>query len=88
MNYTYKFFPGRGYAGLVNGKIFTGYYDERDLEELKSKLQNLENQTTKDKQEKQKTEKNKSFREWMRQHNPSFTQKYEEFLAKKNSFNQ
>jgi hypothetical protein len=88
LKYSYKLIPGQGYIGLVNGKRFTGTYDERDLGELKTelqRLQTLEDQSTKAKQEKQSTEQNKPFREWMRQHNPKFTKAYEDFLSKKNN---
>ena len=74
--YTYKLYPGQGYAGLVNGKKFTGFYDERDLEELKDKLSKLENQESQNQQQikqKQDIENNKSFRDKMRELSPKFT---------------
>ena len=82
MNYTYKFFPGRGYAGLVNGKIFTGYYDERDLEELKNLLQKKEddykNKASLSAKKKEEI-KNKSFRDYMRDVNPKLAFEYEKW---------
>lgn len=85
LKYSYKLIPGQGYIGLVNGKRFTGVYDERDLEELKQelqRLQKLENDAFKSRSEKQKIEDSKSFRDHMREHDPKFTKAYEDFLTK------
>jgi hypothetical protein len=85
LKYSYKLIQGQGYVGLVNGKRFTGVYDERDLGELKAelqKLQKLDDESSQVQTQKRETENNKSFREWMRECNPKFTQAYEDFLAK------
>lgn len=90
LKYSYKLLPGQGYVGLVNGKRFTGIYDERDVQELKNELQRLQEldiQASKKRQQKQASEQNKSFRDRMKEHNPSFAQKYEDFLAKNKSSN-
>lgn len=87
LKYSYKLIPGQGYTGLVNGKRFTGVYDERDLEELKQELQRLQKLDTdaiKIKEQKREIENNKSFRDHMREHDPKFTKAYEDFLAKNN----
>jgi hypothetical protein len=84
--YTYKLYPGQGYAGLVNGKKFTGFYDERDLEELKDELSELEKQETESHQQinrKREEENNKSFRDKMRELSPKFTAEYEKWLKAK-----
>lgn len=86
LKYSYKLIPGQGYVGLVNGKRFTGVYDERDLEELKQelqRLQKLETDATRARTQKQEIENNKSFRDRMRDHDPKFTKAYEDFLSKK-----
>lgn len=80
-NYVYKYFPGRGYAGFVNSKRFTGFYDERDLNELKDLLKNEEE---KRKQEKKNTSQQLSFRDFLIKHgDPEFVQGYLDYVAKK-----
>jgi hypothetical protein len=77
--YYYKHFPGQGYAGFVNGKRFTSFYDERDLNELKILLQK-EEQKRKAEQIQQPT----SFREYLIKHgDPEFVKDYLEYVAKK-----
>lgn len=79
--YTYKYFPGQGYAGFVNNKRFTGFYDERDLDELKQKLQHEER---KREEEKKKTSSAISFRDYLIKHgDPEFVKDYLEYVAKK-----
>lgn len=79
--YTYKFFPGQGYRGFVNDKPFTGFYDERDLSELKELLQ-------KEEQKREEEEKNKpeplSFREFLiKNGDPEFVKGYLKHLESK-----
>lgn len=81
-NYTYKYFPGQGYRGFVNNKPFTGFYDERDLPELKDLL-------SREERKREEEEKNKpeplSFREYLIKHaDPEFVKDYLEYLASKN----
>jgi hypothetical protein len=86
LKYSYKLIPGQGYVGFVNNKRFTGTYDERDLQELKSylnKLQELENQSQESKTKQKETNSNKSFREWMVETNPKLASAYEQHLQKK-----
>ena len=79
--YTYQLYPGQGYRGLVNGKPFTGFYDERDLSELKDLLQ-------KEEQKRQEEENNKSkplsFREHLiKNADPEFVKDYLEYIKNK-----
>ena len=79
--YTYKYFPGLGYAGFVNNKRFTGFYDERDLDELKSLLQKEEEKREK---EKDLVPPQLSFREYLIKYgDPEFVRDYLEYTAKK-----
>lgn len=81
-NYTYKYFPGQGYKGFVNNKPFTGFYDERDLQELKDRL--AEEERKRDEEEKSKPEP-LSFREYLIKHgDPEFVKDYLEYQASKN----
>jgi hypothetical protein len=81
-NYSYKYFPGRGYAGFVNGKKFTGFYDERDLEELKERLRTEED---KRENEAKKPQQDLSFRDYLVKHgDPEFVKDYLEYVARKN----
>ena len=82
-NYTYKYFPGQGYKGFVNNKPFTGFYDERDLQELKDRLEVEE-------RKREEEEKNKpeplSFREYLLKHgDPEFVKYHLDYQAKKNN---
>jgi len=80
--YTYKYFPGQGYAGLVNGKKFTPFYDERDLEELKSKLQHEEKKREDEAKHKPTSF---SFRDYLIKHgDPEFVDDYLKYVSKKN----
>jgi|688.fasta_scaffold375673_3 hypothetical protein len=79
--YTYKYFPGQGYAGFVNNKRFTGFYDERDLDELKAKLrkeeENRENET-------KNVPPELSFRDYLIKHgDPEFVKDYLDYISKK-----
>lgn len=79
--YTYKYFPGQGYAGFVNNKRFTGFYDERDLDELKTKLRKEE---AKREEEAKVTPAKLSFRDYLIKHgDPEFVRDYLEYIGKK-----
>lgn len=80
--YTYRFFPGQGYAGFVNNKRFTGFYDERDLDDLKLRLRKEED----DRENEVKAQPQKlSFRDYLIKHgDPEFVKDYLEYTAKKN----
>jgi len=81
-NYTYKHFPGQGYKGFVDNKPFTGFYDERDLQELKDRLE--EEERKRDEEEKSKPLP-LSFRDYLVKHgDPEFVKGYLEYQAKKN----
>lgn len=78
--YYYKYFPGQGYAGFVNGKRFTSYYDERDLDILKQKL----NDEEKKREQEKHTQPPSSFRDYLIKYgDPEFVKDYLEYIAKK-----
>lgn len=81
--YYYKYFPGRGYAGFVNGKRFTGFYDERDLNDLKILLQNEEKKREIERTNSSQTQQ-LSFRDYLIKYgDPEFVKDYLEYKAKK-----
>jgi hypothetical protein len=80
-NYSYKYFPGRGYAGFVNNKRFTVFYDERDLGELKERLQREEEARER---ESAAVPKKLSFRDHLIKHgDPDFVKDYLEYISRK-----